>query len=164
MRLMVRVCPLLLALALLAVPASAEVFYVTLNNGSVVETARQPEQASWDPNVVLVLTEVGNWAGFLRDEIEGIRSEDPASGFGIRISDTAIALGLSPNDMPDASGAPADPQAAYTARMTEMYDRLINQIERANEYSVQQGVSTDQTQGIPLGSPAAYNGVNPPPY
>lgn len=164
MRAFVRVCPLLLALALLAVPASADVFFVTLTNGSVIETGRQPEQASWDPNMVLVLTEVGNWAGFLRDEIESIRSEDPASGFGIRISDTAIALGLSPNDMPEANGAPTDPQSAYADRMMDMYDRLITQIEKANEYSIEQGVSTDSTQGIPLGSPGAYNGVNPPPY
>jgi hypothetical protein len=162
MRLFVRVCPLLLALPLLAVPASAEVFYVTLNNGSVVETARQPEQASWDPNMVLLLTEVGNWIGFHRDEIEGIRSEDPASGFGIRISDTAIALGLSPNDMPEATGAPTDPQSQYTDRMLDMYDRLVTQIERANEYSVQQGVSTDQTQGIPLTPGMMYD--NPPPF
>jgi hypothetical protein len=161
MRLLVRVCPLLLALALLAVPASADVFYVTLNNGSVVETSRQPEQASWDPNMVLLLTEVGNWIGFQRDEIESIRSEDPTSGFGIRISDTAIALGLSPNDMPEATGTPTDAQSAYTDRMLDMYDRLVTQIEKANEYSVNQGVSTDQTQGIPLGY-GGYPSVNPP--
>lgn len=164
MRLFVRVCPLLLALPLLAAPASADVFYVTLNNGSVVETARQPEQASWDPDMVLLLTEVGNWIGFHRDEIESIRSEDPASGFGIRISDTAIALGLSPNDMPEATGAPTDPQSQYVDRMLDMYDRLVTQIEKANEYSIQQGVSTDRTQGIPLTSPGVYNGLNPPPY
>lgn len=163
MRLFVRVCPLLLALPLLAVPASADVFYVTLNNGTVVETARQPEQASWDANMVLLLTEVGNWIGFHRDEIESIRSEDPTSGFGIRISDTAIALGLSPNDMPEATGAPTDPQNQYAERMLDMYDRLITQYERANEYSIQQGVSSDQTQGIPLSSGSMlYENVPPP--
>jgi len=55
-RFLARVSPLLVALALLAVPASADVYYVTLTNGTVVETARQPQQASWDPNMVLLLT------------------------------------------------------------------------------------------------------------
>lgn len=151
MRFVVRVCPLLLVLALLAVPASADVFFVTLNNGSVVETGRQPEQASWDPNMVLLLTEVGNWIGFHRDEIESIRSEDPASGFGVRISDTAIALGLSPNDLPEATGAPTDPNDVIRDRMADQMDRVATAIEKLQDYTIQQGVSTDSTQGIPLG-------------
>ena len=158
MRSVVRVCPMLLALALLAVPASADVFYVTLNNGTVVETSRQPEQASWDSNMVLLLTEVGNWISFQKDEIESIRSEDPASGFGVRISDTAIALGLSPNDMPEATGAPTDPNDIYKDRLLDQMDRVATAIEKIQEYSINQGVSTDSTQGIPLG----YGGL--PPY
>lgn len=158
MRFVVRVCPLLLVLALLAVPASADVFFVTLNNGSVVETSRQPEQASWDPNMVLLLTEVGNWIGFQRDEIESIRSEDPASGFGIRISNTAIALGLSPNDLPEATGAPTDPNDIIRDRMADQMDRVATAIEKLSEYTIDQGVSTDSTQGIPLG----FGGL--PPY
>lgn len=158
MRFVVRVCPLLLVLALLAVPASADVFFVTLNNGSVVETARQPEQASWDPNMVLLVTEVGNWIGLHRDEIESIRSEDPASGFGIRISDTAIALGLSPNDLPEANGAPTNPADIARDRMADQLDRLVTTIEKLSDYTIEQGVGTDSTQGIPLG----YGGY--PPY
>jgi len=107
-RFLARVSPLLVALALLAVPASADVYYVTLTNGTVVETARQPQQASWDPNMVLLLTEVGNWVGFPKEEVQSVRAEDPTQGFGIRISDKAIALGRAPNDLPDETKTKQD--------------------------------------------------------
>src|SRR5262245_21288984 len=81
---------LVLAVALLAAPASADVFYVTLTNGSVIETAHQAQQASWDPNMVLLLTESGNWVGFPQGEIQGIRADDPTQGYGVRISNKAI--------------------------------------------------------------------------
>lgn len=148
MRSLVRVCPLVLALALPAVPASADVYFVTLTNGTVVETARQPEQASWDSNMVLLLTEAGNWVGFTRDEIDNIRAEDPTQGFGVRISDNAIALGISPNDLPEPGTR--SPQDEINERFYQLTERMLAIQERQQQYSVDQGVSTDQTQGIPV--------------
>src|SRR5262245_21806760 len=64
---------LLLLLAVLAgVPATAEVFVVTLSNGTTVESGRQPEQSSWDPSTILILTEVGNWIGIQRSQIKTV--------------------------------------------------------------------------------------------
>ena len=145
-----RMYSLLFVLALCAVPASAEVFHVTLTNGTVIDTAYQPQQASWDPNMVLLLTDTGNWAGFHKDEIDNIRAEDPAQGFGVRISDKTIALGLSPNDLPvPVEGG--DSQQANNDRFYALTERALALAERQQNYSVQQGVSTEQTQGIPVG-------------
>jgi hypothetical protein len=144
-----------------AVPASAEVFHVTLANGSVVDTAYQPQQASWDPDMVLLLTDTGNWVGFHKDEIDNIRAEDPAQGFGIRISDKTIALGLAPNDLPvpeEGGGA----QQANSDRFYQLTERALALAERQQNYSIQQGVSTEQTQGIPtsFGNSGYFDGLN----
>lgn len=152
-RSLTRVWPLLLALALLAVPASADVFYVTLTNGSVIQTAHQPQQASWDPNMVLLLTEVGNWIGVPKDEVQSVRVEDPTQGFGIRISDKAIALGRSPNDLPtndDSAKSRADQVADRYLALAER--QLAIQEERQN-YSVRQFVEPGSTGG---GIPISY--------
>ena len=152
-----RVWILLLALALLAVPASADVFHVILTNGSEVQTARQPQQASWDPNLILLLTEVGNWVGFPKEEIASIRAENPTEGYGVRISDHVIALGWSPNDLPvPAEARPGD----INNRLANIAERMLEQAERQQQYSVQQGVQTEQTQGIPASFGGYAGGAN----
>jgi hypothetical protein len=148
-RSMVRMWPLLLVAVLFAMPASAEVFRVTLTNGTVLETAYQPQQASWDPNMVLLLTEVGNWVGFQKDEIDTIKAEDPTQGFGIRISDKTIALGQSPNDLPEADATGKDQLAD---RALSLAERQLELAEKQQNYSVQQFVEPGQTQGIPIGA------------
>jgi hypothetical protein len=152
----------LLSLALLALPAAADVFHVTLKNGAEILTTRQPQQATWDPNMILLLTEVGNWVGFVKDEIESIRAEDPTDGYGSRIKDNVIALGWSPNDAPDASGDVNDRIASIAERMLEMAEAQQN-------YSVQQFVQPEETQGIPAsfggyagGTTAGFPGGPPP--
>ncbi len=151
---------LLLVLALLAVPVSAEVFHVTLTNGSVIDTAYQPQQASWDPGMVLLMTDTGNWVGFPKDDIASIQAEDPAQGFGVRISDKAIALGLAPNDLPVPTEGDASQQAAD--RYYQLVERAMDNAERRQNYSIQQGVSTEETQGIPasFGDAGYFSGFN----
>jgi hypothetical protein len=149
---------LLLAVALLAAPASADVFYVTLTNGTVIETGHQPQQAAWDPNMILLLTESGNWVGFPQNEIQGIRAEDPTQGYGIRISDKAIDLGQSPNDMPEAGAK--NRQEDLNDRLYALTERMMQQAESRQNYSVQQFVNTEQTQGIPSSFGGYFNGVN----
>jgi hypothetical protein len=148
---------LLLALALIAIPATAEVYHVTLKNGTEIETARQPQQASWDPNMVLFLTEVGNWVGFSRDEIQGIRAENPIEGYGVQISDNAIALGWSPNDLPEPTGQPGD----ANDRLAAIAERQLALQERQQNYSINQFVQPDQTQGIPASFGGYTGGATP---
>ena|SRR5579872_422460 len=143
---LLRLSPVVLALALLAVPAYAEVFHVTLKNGTVIETASRPQQASWDSKMVLLLTDMGNWVGFSQDEIAGIRSEDPIQGFGIRINDKVVILGLSPNDLPDAKG-----KDDVNSKFFDLANKMLDMQDKANHYSIQQFVDPSQTQGIPSG-------------
>ncbi|HEY4575968.1 MAG TPA: hypothetical protein VIJ26_18450 [Thermoanaerobaculia bacterium] len=166
LRSLTRVWPLLLALALLAAPAAADVYYVTLTNGQVIQTAHQPQQASWDPSMVLLLTEVGNWVGFPKDQIQGVRVEDPTQGYGIRISDKAIALGRSPNDLPvndDSTKSRADQLSERYLALAER--QLAIQEERRN-YTVQQFAEPGASAGIPLitygsgsGAVSGYGGM-----
>ena len=155
-RFLARVSPLLVALALLAVPASADVFYVTLTNGTVVETARQPQQASWDPNMVLLLTEVGNWVGFPKEEVQSVRAEDPTQGFGIRISDKAIALGRAPNDLPDETKTKQD---LITDRYLEFANRMLDLQEQRQNYSIQQFAEPGSGGGIPVSYGIGFSGM-----
>ena len=154
-----RVGMFLLSLALLALPAAADVFHVTLKNGSEILTTRQPQEAAWDPNMVLLLTEVGNWVGFTKDEIDSIRAEDPTDGYGARIRDNVIALGWSPNDLPDAQAAPGD----VNDRLAGIAERMLEMAERQQNYSVQQFVDAEETQGIPA-SFGGYTGGTTAPF
>ena len=156
-----RVWPLVLSalvLVLLAVPATPEVFHVTLKNGTTVESSVQPQQASWDPNMVMLMTEVGNWVGFSKDEITDIKVVDPTAGFGVRISSTAIALGRFSNDLPEVG---KNPQDELTGRYLALATKTLELQEKQQHYSIQQGVQTEQTQGIPAafaGYGAGYGG------
>jgi len=132
--------------ATLALPATAEVFVVTLNNGNSIETARQPEQASWDPGTILVLSEVGNWIGIPKSQIKLVEEKSQIHGFGHRIDNTTIALGDAPNDLPEPPTS-TDPNALYAAAL----EKANAQREATEHYSVKQGVSTeDSGGGIPL--------------
>jgi hypothetical protein len=152
---------LVLAFALLAVPATAEVFHVTLANGTTVDSSVQPQQASWDPNMVMLMTEVGNWVGFQKNEIADIKVVDPTAGFGVRISSTAIALGRFSNDLPETGKGTS--QDELTSRYLALANKTLEMQEKQQHYSVQQFVATEQTQGIPAafagyGAGAGYGG------
>ncbi len=162
MRSFVRIGVALLSLPLVALPASAEIFKIQLNNGTVIETAYQPQEASWDPGMVLLLTEVGNWIGVRKDEIEIVIADAPLRGFGTRLNTTTILLGAAPNDnaLPEVADAPqnGDP-------VLQMLQGLVQAQQPAAQpqesYSIQQGVPTEQTQGIPAGLISPYG--SPPP-
>ena len=149
-------CLLALSLAVLvampATPANAEVYHVKLHNGSVIDTAYQPVQCTWDPNMVLIMTDVGNWIGLDQKAIESVESETQVRGFGVAINTSTIAIGWAPNDAADPSTL--TPPSATDLAIQKL---LQDQQQRAN-YSVQQGVSSEQTQGIPSGL-AGYGGI-----
>jgi hypothetical protein len=147
---------LMLTFTLLALPATAEVFHVTLVNGTTVDSSLQPQQASWDPNMVMLMTEVGNWVGFPKEEIADIKVVDPTAGFGVRISSTAIALGRFSNDLPDPTKGTT--QDDINNRYLALANKALDLQQQQQHYSVQQFVGTEQTQGIPAAFAGYGNG------
>lgn len=114
---------LLLAAVLVAVPAVATVYTVTLKNGTTFDTRYQPEQASWDVNKVVLLTEFGNRIALDAADIDGVTIDSESRGFGHQLNDTTMMLGWAPNDAVDpgsdegkaAMAADANAQAAEAA-------------------------------------------------
>jgi hypothetical protein len=149
----------LLALPLLALPAAAEVYTVTLTNGSVLETAYQPQEAAFDKAMVLLMTDVGNWIGVRKDEIGSVRSDAELGGYGKVIEKNTILLGWSANDAanPDEEEGEGqgrrDPALAATAQALQA---LTQQRQAEQNYTIKQFVRPEDTQGIParmIGSP-----------
>ncbi len=141
-----------LALLALAAPAGAEVFFVTLNNGTTFETAYQPQAASWDTGMVLLMTETGNWIGLPQADIQEVRSESQIAGYGRAIDDNTFELGISPNDAADPNAAPPDAateRAQALERMVTQQQEELNQRQAEQNYTIQQFVNPGQTQGIP---------------
>lgn len=146
-------CLSLLTLALPAPPVMAEVYTVTLKTGAVLETSYQPQEASFDRNVVMLLTDVGNWIGVTKDEIESVRSDVEVSGFGKVIDRNTVLLGWSANDAADPNAQSAEGQAdradpamsATAAALQNIYE----QRQAEQNYSIKQFVSPNETQGIP---------------
>lgn len=148
----------LLALAVFpATPANAEVYTVTLTNGSVLETAYQPQEASFDKNMVLLLTDVGNWIGVRKTEIESIQSDAELSGYGKVIEKNTILLGWAANDAADPAAQPKGQDAAIDAQ-TQALNQLYEQRKAQENYSIKQFVQPNETQGIP----ARMTGSSPP--
>ncbi|MGB5879421.1 MAG: hypothetical protein WBH85_05260, partial [Thermoanaerobaculia bacterium] len=90
---------LLAALVLLStLPAIAEVYYLTLNNGNTFETRYRPQIASWDENKVILITSMGNRISLNRSDIAQVEADSQIRGFGTVIGNNTIALGPAPND------------------------------------------------------------------
>ncbi|HEV7667119.1 MAG TPA: hypothetical protein VGS22_01230 [Thermoanaerobaculia bacterium] len=130
---------------LLAAPIAAETYLITLQNGGTIQSRYQPQESSWDAGMVLFMTETGNWIGLKKSDIVSVEQENNLRGFGFVINPTTVALGWAPNDAAD----PAAPvEGDFGARLLQA---LSPPPAPAKEnYTVQQGVSTEQTQGIPL--------------
>lgn len=91
------------ALVLLAGPAVAESYTLTLKNGSTMLTRHRPQEASWDSNMLLVLTDVGNWIALDRGEVAKIVSDIQNRGFAKRLDATTVVLGWSANDFDETA-------------------------------------------------------------
>jgi hypothetical protein len=150
-----------------AVPAGAEVFFVTLNNGTTFESAYQPQAASWDTGMVLLLTETGNWIGLPQADIKEVRSETQIAGYGRAIDDNTFELGFAPNDAsdPDAKpAAPAEERAQMLEQMLMQQQQELDQRTAQESYTVDQFVEPGELQGIPtrfIGEPTGPALVNP---
>jgi len=138
------------ALLLAAGPVTAEVYSVTLKNGGIIQSRQAPQAAGYKEDVILVLTEVGNWAALAVDDIATIESDTEARGFGTILDTTTIVLGWAPNE--DAEEESVDPQ-----------ERMLQLLEQQNRprpnYSVEQFAEPSDSGGIPIW----MTGVTTPP-
>jgi hypothetical protein len=128
---------------LTATPAGAEVFHVKLHNGTIIDTLYQPQQATFDPNVVILLSDAGNWIGINQREIESVLPDSEIHGFGVALNFNTIAIGWAPNDAPEPT-APSAQSATQQA-----LQNLYRQQQQEQHYTIPQFVNTDQTAGIP---------------
>ncbi|HBL27440.1 MAG TPA: hypothetical protein DD490_11450 [Acidobacteria bacterium] len=165
-------CLFLMLVALCAAPAGAEVYFVTLNNGTTFETAYQPQAASWDPGMVLLLTEQGNWIGLPQVDIREVRSESQIAGYGRVIDSKTFELGMAPNDAEAEAavgGDPNDPNAANAARtaalerMVEQQQQEMDRRQAEQSYTIKQFVDPSQLQGIPGSLIGTASGSRPRP-
>jgi hypothetical protein len=113
---------LLLALGLVALPASAELYTLTLKNGNTFLSRQQPQFASWDQNVVLVLSDVGNWVAFEAQDVASVTSETQVRGFAVRLNATTLFLGWSANDGTGERGGVMAPQPTRSYDQQQFVD------------------------------------------
>lgn len=141
-----------LALALLAVPAAAEIYTVSLSNGTQFQTRYPPKEASWDSGIILVLTDVGNWIALEKTNVLSVLSETEKEGFGKVIDTVTIAVGWAPNDAPSQ-----DAEAAMDP-MTRLLNFLAAEQTNQPDYSVPQFAEPSEAGrgGLPV------SGLTPP--
>lgn len=138
----------LLALAaLLAAPAAvADIYHVRLQNGQVLDSRHPPEEASWDPNTILVHSETGNWVGVNRHEVVRIESETELRGYGRRIDSTTVFMGRTANSAPPPG---ADEESDPTL---DLLQAIYDQQQQQQNYTIEQFVEPGETGGgIPVG-------------
>jgi len=145
----------LAAVALVAVPLSAEYFTLTLKSGATFVTRYQPEDAGWDPEKVVFLDEWGNLTSLKKVDIETITAETENRGFGRVINSTTIALGWAPNDAIDLNSEEGK-AAAEQQRRADLIDSLAPPV-----YNQDQFVEPSQASGIPLSFVNGGNVVPP---
>ncbi len=138
----------LLALALVGVPAMAEVYHVNLANGTKFDSRYPPEEASWDANTLLFITETGNWIGISRDQIDSVKAETETRGHGTRINATTIYMGRAPN----ANQSPEEEAKGRNPQL-QLLQNLIDQQSQQQNYTVEQFVDPSQAGqgGLPVG-------------
>ena len=126
-----------------ALPAAAVVYTVLLKNGTTFETRYQPEQASWDADKVVLLTEYGNPIALAAADIDSISADSENRGFGHQLNDTTMMIGWAPNDALDP--ASEEGKAALAAEAA-----AGSAAPAAPVYNQQQFVDTGATSGIPV--------------
>lgn len=147
---------LLLALSGAGV-AGAEVYTITLHNGNTFLSKYRPVDASYNPNYIVFMTDVGNTVSLSKDDVADIVSETEARGFGVVIDTTTVLIGELPND------APTEEQAleAMEARQAQTGFRLPRGgALSASQFDEPPTVGGTASGGLPLGF---ATGFIPPP-
>ena len=125
--------PMLVALlaAMAALPAAAEVYSVTLTNGSLFESRYLPRQATWDAGMMELATETGAWIALPKSLVQSITAMSETKGFGRVIDTTTIDLGFAPNDLPEVAVTVDNSSIALQEAMNRSYD--IQQFSEPNQ-------------------------------
>jgi hypothetical protein len=145
--------------ALVALPVAAETYHVNLCNGQSYATRYPPEEASWDADTLLIITETGNWIGVRRAAIDRIEIETELRGFGKRLNATTIFMGRSPN-----SAQAEETELTPAERQNQLLEQLIGQQQSQPDYTMQQFVEPDALgQGATGGSPVGFTQQSTPP-
>lgn len=137
----------LLALALgvvLAPVVSAETYTVKLASGGVLELRYPLQEASWDKDTLVYLSEGGNWVGVPRSEVVEIQIATEFKGQGQLLDSTTIFMGFAANDLP----VPGDPREANS---TERLLEVLQGLGKTQNFNTEQFVEPDSAGGgIPL--------------
>jgi hypothetical protein len=113
--------PLLFAVALatfVAAQASAQLtrYRVVLTNGNEIYSKYKPAEASYDENKMILMTDFSNVIAIHKDDIQEMVAEVEALGFGRRLNETTVVVGLSAND---------NPTEEELAKLQQSYDALF---------------------------------------
>jgi hypothetical protein len=142
----------LAVMVLLAVPAGAQMFTVTLENGHSFDSRYRPRQVGEDAGKIAVLTDVGNWIYLAKEDVESITSDMESRGFGVQLDTSTVALGWAPNDKPQPQeGEEQAPDAA-----ARLLSYLQDQDDSRPVYNVQQFVNTEDAGMGTAGFPASF--------
>lgn len=142
-----RIAALALLVTLIALPASAAVFTVTLTNGSEIDTRYRPVESPADSNKIQLITEHGNWITLPKSLVESIESDFEARGFGTVLDTNTVVLGYSINDLPvDAEGEPGAADALLQYLRGPQADPFT-----ATQFGQTIEVGGTPTGGVPMG-------------
>lgn len=134
--------PFLAVAFLLAAPAAAEIYTVTLAGGETIDSRHQPMIAPWDEGKILLRTDVGNWVSLPKAEITDVRVDVEAAGYGRVIDSTTVDMGLTANDRPAAGEGPSPEQQLLDFVRSQQRDRPV--------YDTPQFVDPSEASGIPV--------------
>lgn len=139
--------------ALVALPALAESYTITLKNGTSFLTRYQPEDASWDAEKLVFLDEHGNQLSLAKGDVESIGTELENRGFGHMLNATTLAIGWAPNDAIDPESDEAKAAAAG--------GQMGGGQPAAPNYNQEQFVEPGAATGLPLSMVGAGNYTPP---
>jgi hypothetical protein len=139
-----------MALLLVAPLATAETFIIQLHDGGSFQSRYQPQEASWDSETVLLLTEFGNWIALAKADIASTTTETENKGFGRVINTTTISLGLKTNDAP----VPEEGEGGGQPSSADLLREFLNRPEEV--YNVEQFVEPGDAGMSRGGLPATF--------
>lgn len=134
--------PFLAVACLLAAPAAAEIYTLTLASGETIDSRHQPMIAPWDEGKILLRSDVGNWVSLPKAEITDVRVDVEAAGYGRVIDSSTVDMGLTANDLPATGERPSPEQ--------QLLDFVRSQQRDRPDYNTRQFVDPGETSGIPV--------------
>ena len=115
-----------------------------MKNGTTFDTRYQPEEASWDANMVVLMTEFGNRVAIAAEEIDSVTVDSESRGFGHQLNASTMALGWAPNDALDPDSDEG------RAAMAAQAEAAASASQAPPVYNQQQFVQPGETTGLPV--------------